>query len=744
MKKVKFKNGKFNSALIFLLVCLLLSCPSDTQLTNTKHSQEGFYQIVPMSLNLLGEGDIEKLSTVKIEDIRKLKNPDLVVLLRGLDTKGEAYVDVNGNRYDIPPITGGLRGKIVIPLSSEHLKNGDNEIKYFKTFTKDGYRILDSRIESVEEKSTRVIGWTYQMLARSIPETITAFDFVTSYKGEGKRKESDVPMWTQRGKVRIIRLQFGQLPLSWKQPLSGSEYEDVFIHLYDKYSDRLIEICKEGHFNAAMIVWSYGFSLPYEKKNEQICKVLVKKFHNNGIKVTAYISATRIQWAPNEMYRDEPEMFRVESESKNWINRNEYGEPRWYRKDRKFRSYLADLKNEEWIKYQLKRAELAIDAGFDELYYDNNQAETGDLIRFFLEVRELLKKKGKNLSIYCNCKGDFLVDGVCDINKSEGLRKPEVVDGKLINNIGQARFYYASGDGWKPYRSKGGIRVETLLTEEKESGWKRPIAEANAFQAHYAVSEYGQFIQHWILKDDKKALKHLNDICQYNKFLEENEEFYTDVTTVSKVGILAPLDYRWEREFFNALGEMNVMYNVLLLPRIDTNTLTKYETIVIPNIPYVNESQLKVIEDYKKGGGKIYTIGSSEDLKRLATTYSPSSVCQEIEKETIREEFLNNLKKLLPGEPLININGTKYVTTNVVKKKGTDRIILHFINYSEPVENVKVNVNLEGFVSKIDRDNIHLLSPDNVPKEIKNLTICGYKVEFSMPKLDIYNIVVIN
>lgn len=250
--------------------------------------------------------------------------------------------------------------------------------------------------------------------------------------------------------------------------------------------------------------------------------------------------------------------------------------------------------------------------------YDNNQAETGDVICLLLEVRELLKKKGKNLSIYCNCKGDFLIDGICDINKSESLKKPGVWGGKLVNNVGQARFCYASGDGWKPYRSKGGISWETSLSHELKSGWKRPIAEANAFQAHYAVSEYGKLIQHWILKDNKWAIDVWKDICQYNEFLEENEEFYTDVTTVSKVGILAPPDYRWEREFFNTLGEMNLMYDVLLLPRIDTNTLAKYKTIVIPDIPYVNERQLKVIEDYKKGGGKIYTIGSSEDLEGLA------------------------------------------------------------------------------------------------------------------------------
>ena len=427
-------------------------------------------------------------------------------------------------------------------------------------------------------------------------------------------------------------------------------------------------------------------------------------------------------------------------ELKKWISRDEYGDLRWREHGR---TYLADLTNEGYLKERLSNVEAAIDAGVDEIYYDYAIGGTGEVVEFMSKIRNLIRKKGKNLTIYGNCKGDILADDLCDLTKSEGTEEAGVFDGEWVHNVTQSRFYYAAGDGWKPYRSKGGISWKTSLSHELKSGWKRPIAEANAFQAHYAVSEYGKLIQHWILKDNKWAIDVWKDICQYNEFLEENEEFYTDVTTVSKVGILAPPDYRWEREFFNTLGEMNLMYDVLLLPRIDTNTLAKYKTIVIPDIPYVNERQLKVIEDYKKGGGKIYTIGSSEDLEGLATIYSPPSMCQEIEKEAIRKEFLDNLRKL-SGEPLITLKGAKYVIANVVKKKGTDRIILHFVNYSKPVENIMVKVNLKEFVSKINKESILLLSPDYVSKEVKDVSVKGKKVEFTIPKLGIYNVVVIN
>jgi len=96
------------------------------------------------------------------------------------------------------------------------------------------------------------------------------------------------------------------------------------------------------------------------------------------------------------------------------------------------------------------------------------------------------------------------------------------------------------------------------------------------------------------------------------------------------------------------------------------------------------------------------------------------------------------------GEPLVTVVGSKYVLANIVKKIDTDRIILHFVNYSKPVENIKIKVNLEGFVNSINKENIRLISPDYVPEELKNLTVKGNKLELTIQKLDIYNVVVID
>jgi hypothetical protein len=192
---------------------------------------------------------------------------------------------------------------------------------------------------------------------------------------------------------------------------------------------------------------------------------------------------------------------------------------------------------------------------------------------------------------------------------------------------------------------------------------------------------------------------------------------------------------------YNALAELNVMYDVLLLPRINIDILKRYRAILIADIPWISESQLKVIKEYVKNGGKIYTVGSSDELRELADIYSPVSIVDEIEKEAKRNEFLSNIGNL-SGKPLISVAGSKYVLANVVKKKNEDEIILHFVNYSETVSNLNVKVNLEGFIDEIN--NIYLLSPDSTPKELNNLIVNGDKAEFTIPRLDIYSLVVID
>ncbi|UCE08254.1 MAG: hypothetical protein JSW07_09625, partial [bacterium] len=564
-----------------------------------------------------------------------------------------------------------------------------------------------------------LIGQTYHLLARGKPSSIRDFDFVFNYKGDNKRLEKDIPDWARRGKINFYR--------------AGIDWD----HL-----ERMFEMFKEAHINLV------ATGIPADKNSEDYRRVkgFIDRCHSLGIHITAFNSLGSIR------FRN----FLLHPESEKWISRDEYGALRW--RGEKGGSYAADLQNDDYRKNDLlKRAEIQIDAGVDELYYDWAIGGTGDVLKFFAEVRELAEKKGKNISIYGNCKGNILADEVCDLTKSEGTTEAGVWNGKWVHNIAQARFYYASGDGVKPYRSKyegadPGVANPGAfdVRDGMKCGWKKPIAEASAFQSHFAIAETGdKLLSGWIHKDNPLAMEIWEGICQYYSFLNEHRDLYTTVSCVSKIGIIAPphipsFEVSLTREsLYNALAEMNIMYDVLLLHRLTSEMLSHYKAVIIPNIPWVEANQLAAIKSYKKSGGKIYTIGSMGALQQFADDISSADIFLRLYEKGVREELRNKIKNL-EGEPLISLTNAGYVAANVVQKNGTDRFILHFVNYDKPLENVRVRVNLDEYPIKLNKNKIKMLSPDMVPQQVQEISVKGNTAEFVLPVLNIYDVVILN
>lgn len=157
----------------------------------------------------------------------------------------------------------------------------------------------------------------------------------------------------------------------------------------------------------------------------------------------------------------------------------------------------------------------------------------------------------------------------------------------------------------------------------------------------------------------------------------------------------------------------------------------------------MDADQVEAIRTYRKNGGKIYSIGSSRELREPADVQSPASMLEGAEKENGRRELLAKIRQL-SGEQVITIPGTDYVAANVVRKTDSDRIIVHFVNYNTSLKNVRVSVNLDGVLKQIDNKQIKVLSPDGGAKAIEVLSVRGAKVEFVLPELDVYDVVVIN
>ena len=706
-------RGTIRMILLSVVTCLaILSCACEKQ-------SKSYYQCITAQ----GRGSSIKNYIVYLKNSDNVPLPGLVILAKcsGSNQQIAAYANINNNRYDIPPITCGLNVKVVVPLKAEHLTDGINRIDFFCEADECEYEVIDCRIASVEETTAQVVGQTYRILGRYAPVTLSNFDFVMKYDGSEARKKEDLPDWAQRGKVRFYR--------------AGIDFDHV---------DRMFEMFKEAHINLVLL----QVATPSDLKSEEYkrYKAFIDRCHENNIKVMYDGGAGNLPIRLNAIML---EGALAHPEWREWISKDEFGVPKW--RGRPGRIFMPDITIEDYRKEVLKNTEIAINAGSDELYYDWAVGGTQELMRFFLDVRELANKIGKNITIYANTHGHILVNGVCDIDKSEGTAEPGLwPDGTWVHNVSQARFYYATGDGWKPYRSKyGGGRTPTMR-DDMRACWQRPLAEASAFQSHFAIAETGNKLRDgWVLKNNKVALEIWDDICQYNKFFDEEEELYTDVTTVADVGLVAPplvpsFFVQLDREpIYDALVEMNIMYDVLLLPRLSAEKLAQYKTLLIPDLPWVTDEQLTLLKEYVKDGGKIYTLGSSDDLKEIATIWSPASLSRDMRKSAARKEFFANLKKLT-GQPLVSIKGSKYVLANLVKKQESGRLILHFVNYAKPVRNLKVSVNLEGLVDSIKKDRIKLFSPDEGSKNLQSVKVKNKTLEFVLPELKIYDVVVVD
>jgi hypothetical protein len=677
-------------------------------------------QVFP-AITLPGPAAGPKSYVIRIDDVKAITNPGLMILVDNVDAGGKGSVDVNGNAYPFPPSPAGLLAKIVIPLKPEHLHKGLNRISYPNS-SANTFQVLDSRIESVSETSARVAGLSY--LPRAAVPTLADFDLVTTDKGAGKRKETELAPWAKRGQVRYYR--------------AGIDFNHV---------DRLIEMFKEARINLAMLqtVTPSDLQSPEYKRY----KDFIDRCHAAGIKVMfdGGTGDVRLNAISVESVLLHPYM-------RDWLVKDDLGFPQWRTPNRAF---WPDLKNKDYRSEVLKAAEIATDSGADAFYYDWAIGGTSDLLGFFNDVRAMTTRKGRNIPIYGNCKGNIMVEERCDFTKSEGTEEAGVWDGKWVHNVAQARFYYAAGDGWKPYESKyegadpgkpnpGAHDVR----DEMKMGWKRPIAEAAAFQSFFAIAEAGRpLLQGWIQKDNPAAMNAWADICRYHGFLADHEDLYTDVKTVANIGLIAPpvipsFEMSLKRSpLYNALVELNFMYDVVLLSRLSEGSLAGYKVIVVPDVSWIDENQLRIIRKYKESGGQVLTVGSSDELKKMASTALPSTLVDEIQKQPGRDQFRRELVKVA-GDPLVSVHNANYVVANLVRKVGSEKVIAHFVNYGPAAESVSVRLNLAGVVRQINPRNVKLFSPDNVEKRIKDVSVNGAAVTFTIPKIDVYDVVAIN
>jgi len=179
-----------------------------------------------------------------------------------------------------------------------------------------------------------------------------------------------------------------------------------------------------------------------------------------------------------------------------------------------------------------------------------------------------------------------------------------------------------------------------------------------------------------------------------------------------------------------------------LLHRLNNiKMLNNYKTLIIPNITWVDKNVVDIIKQFKKNGGKIITIGSAKELRDLADVQMSTSIFNELDVLEGRRSLVSKISEVT-GSKIISIESdSKYIMGNIVHKRGTNRYFLHFVNYNEPVKDVKVNVDLTNIVESIKENSLKIFTPDKINTELKNVKYDNNKIEFTMSELKIYNIV---
>ncbi len=580
-------------------------------------------------------------------------------------------------------------------------------------------------------------------------------------------KPENVPEWAKQGMFQFIRIDGGEIEslkaerTSWGKEFSEQEKE-VLSGIYDKYENKLFEKLKEASFDWIWVTWSNGWSTDAEKKNRIQLKKLITHAHEKGIRVTTYLSATNMFW--ESMFKDEPESF-------TWV-RLENGKPAMYGGPLNPMRFLADPGNADWEKYIVKKAEMAIDAGADAVFFDNVIGDKEGLKKLFSRYQRMAATKASktgNLKIplYVNAHLEpnmLELNDICEIIWNEfGKNTPGVWPdtGWDVANVRKTRFILGAKKPWQPHKYEDdkyhcGPREKCIPTPVEQ---KLSIAEAWAFGSSFSRNIEGKFLKSLIL-GEKDGLDAWAAIAQYNKWVNEHRRIYVGAEQLARIALLAIHDGRGfsgfpDHAMAETLIRQNTMFGTQVIGRINKGKpLDGFKTLLIPApVSEISESEKEAILKFAAEGGAVFASEPgeyelrnkevSDFYKKLKFTPIPTSVKDMTINGQVPSEFIAEINRAAGGS-LLTLENTNYVAANVTANVDRSAFYIHFINYehNKPAENAKVKIDLTGFVKNTaGLSSATLLSPDSDGEKLLKSSCKGAVCEFSLDKIIHYSIV---
>jgi hypothetical protein len=544
-----------------------------------------------------------------------------------------------------------------------------------------------------------------------------------------RAKPQDVAPWAEQGNFRFIRLDGGEIE-SWKAERTwwgkkfNAEEKEVLAHVYDREFEEMLGLLKQAEFNWIWVTWSSGWSFKDEEENRENLKKVIARCHENGIHVSAYLSASNM--FRNSAFRDDPE-------TKNyglWM----HGLPLFYAGpgatdlhiswDRR----LADARKPGWRDYLLKKAELAVDAGVDAIMWDNMIGYNDGLAQLLDDTQRMAERKARETGrpkVMVEANVHIAPDrfAMNDINEviweEDGKDTPGVWHGDWqVDNARKIKFLNGEKQLWQPLKYENdlyhcGPRESCIPTAGEQ---KLSIAEAYTFGAAISRNIEGRFL-FGLIKGEPGAREAWTAIAQYNHFLAEHRELYHETEPAARIAVMSAEPHN---PLVNEFLKQSVFFETKVLTHLDKGIpLDRFKVLVMPaDLPPLSSEQKAWLDRFTASGGVIIRAGKTE-----------RGIAERAEAAA--------------RGPRLTLEPRGYVLGQLTRKPDGRTLVLHLLNYDHhaPAENLKVRLDLSGLVKDLSGWEIHVLSPDSSRPQLAGLILHGSVCEFALRRLEHYTIV---
>jgi hypothetical protein len=547
-----------------------------------------------------------------------------------------------------------------------------------------------------------------------------------------RARPENLPPWAEQGNFRFIRIDGGRIERwkaerTWWGKKFSPEEKDVLTHIYDRNFGQMLALLKQADFNWIWVTWSSGWSFKDENENRDNLKKVIARCHDNGIHVSAYLSASNM--FRSSAYRDDPE-------TKEYGLRM-HGIPMFYAGptmtdlqiswDRR----LADARKSEWRAYVLRKAELAVDAGVDAIMWDNMIGYDDGLTQLLDETQRMAERKARESGrpkVLVEANIHIAPDrfAMNDINEviweEDGKDTPGVWGGNWrVGNARKIKFLNGEKQVWQALKYENdlyhcGPRERCIPSPAEQ---KLSIAEAYAFGAATSRNIEGRFLGA-LINGKPDAREAWTAIAQYNHFISEHRELYHHTETAARIALMSADPHNPLADEFL---KQSVFFETKVLAHLDKGfPLDRFKVLVLPaDLPKPNRDEKARLQAFAAGGGVVMKVG--KERTGLAARAEDAG-----------------------GGPRLSLEPRGFVLGQLTRKPDGHTFILHLLNYDHkiPAENVKIRLELGALVQDLSSWNVKVLSPDPDAPKVSDISLHGSVAEFTLGRIEHYTVAVLS